>query len=82
METTCKELRESGFMPERTFPIENINNTLNGHARKAYERIELAEEPPVQGARLGRTPSGDPAWFIVDPEREGKYLMLESEEVN
>ena len=80
VEKTCKELRESGFMPERTYPIETVNSTLNGHARKPHERIERAEEPPVEGARLGRTPEGGPAWFVPDPERPGKYLMLETEE--
>ncbi len=76
VEKTCKELRESGFMPERTYPIENVNSTLNGHARQVSERIELASAPPVPGARLGRTPDGDSAWFVPDPERAGKYLML------
>jgi glutamate-1-semialdehyde aminotransferase len=80
LEKTCVELRASGFMPERTYPIETVNSTLNGHARKPHERIERAEEPPVEGARLGRTPEGEPAWFVPDPERPGKYLMLETEE--
>jgi hypothetical protein len=44
------------------------------------ERLQLAAEPPVQGARLGRTPKGDAAWFVPDPERAGKYLMLEEVE--
>jgi glutamate-1-semialdehyde aminotransferase/malonyl CoA-acyl carrier protein transacylase len=80
LEKTCQELRASGFMPERTYPIETVNSTLNGHARKAHERIERAEEPPVKGARLGRTPEGIPAWFVPDPERPGKYMMLVTEE--
>ena len=80
VEKTCQELRASGFMPERTYPIETVNSTLNGHARKPHERIERAEEPPVLGARLGRTPEGEPAWFVPDPEREGKYMMLVNEE--
>jgi amino acid adenylation domain-containing protein len=80
LEKTCVELRASGFMPERTYPIEVINSTLNGHARKPHERIERAEEPPVQGARLGRTPEGEPAWFVRDPDRPGKYMMLVTEE--
>lgn len=79
VEKTCQELRESGFMPEHTYPIQVVNSTLNGHARKPYERIERAEEAPVPGARLGRTPEGEPAWFVPDPEREGKYMMLVTE---
>jgi hypothetical protein len=80
VEKTCQELRESGFMPEHTYPIQVVNSTLNGHARKPFERIERAEEAPVPGARLGRTPEGEPAWFVPDPEREGKYMMLVTEE--
>jgi amino acid adenylation domain-containing protein len=80
LERTCIELRESGFMPQRTYPIEVVNSVLNGHARKDSERVIRASEPPVNGARLGRTPRGEPAWFVPDPEREGKYLMLVMEE--
>jgi acyl transferase domain-containing protein len=32
--------------------------------------------PPVEGARLGRAQNGDPAWFIPDPDRPGKYLQI------
>ena len=32
--------------------------------------------PPVPGARLGRDKQGNPAWFITDPQRPGKYLQL------
>jgi glutamate-1-semialdehyde aminotransferase len=35
-------------------------------------------EPPVEGARLGKDPSGRPAWFVPDPQRPGKYLEVES----
>ncbi|MBB6498129.1 polyketide synthase [Pedobacter cryoconitis] len=35
-------------------------------------------QPPVPGARLGRDQSGNPAWFIVDPENPEKYLQVES----
>ncbi|MBX2977649.1 MAG: amino acid adenylation domain-containing protein [Flavobacteriales bacterium] len=80
VEKTCQELRASGFMPERTYPIETVNSTLNGHARKPHERIERAEEPPVRGARLGRTPEGEPAWFVPDPDRPGKHMMIVTDE--
>ena len=80
LEKTCKELRASGFMPERTYPIEPINSVLNGHGRKNSERVIRADEPPVPGAKMGRTPRGEPAWFVPDPEREGKYLMVVMEE--
>ncbi|HMU14311.1 MAG TPA: amino acid adenylation domain-containing protein [Flavobacteriales bacterium] len=79
VEKTCKELRESGFMPERTYPIPYVNSVLNGHARKLSERVIKASEPPVPHARLGRTPKGDPAWFVPDPQRAGRYLMITNE---
>ncbi|MBS1569561.1 MAG: aminotransferase class III-fold pyridoxal phosphate-dependent enzyme, partial [Bacteroidetes bacterium] len=81
LEKTCKELRASGFMPERTYPIEVVNNSLNGHAQKLNERVIRGSDAPVPGARMGRMPNGDPAWFIPDPARSGKYLMLEGEEI-
>lgn len=34
--------------------------------------------PPVEGARLGKDPSGKPAWFVPDPQRPGKYLEVGS----
>ncbi len=81
LEKTCQELRASGFMPERTYQLPVVNSTLNGHARKARERVEEASEPPVPGARLGRTADGEPAWFVPDEARPGKYLMLVPEEI-
>jgi len=80
VEKTCVELRASGFMPEHTYPIEIVNSSLNGHTRKWSERVISAMEPPVPGARMGRTPKGLPAWFVPDPDRNGKYLQLENEE--
>ncbi len=80
VEKTCIELRESGFMPERTYPIETVNSVLGGSVRKLSERVMSALEAPLPGARLGRTAKGEPAWFVPDPERQGKYLMIENEE--
>ncbi len=34
--------------------------------------------PPVPGAKLGRDQAGNPGWFLVDPERAGKYLQIET----
>ncbi|WP_316836959.1 polyketide synthase [Pedobacter nutrimenti] len=36
-----------------------------------------ADEPPVKGAKLGKDEIGNPAWFITDPNQEGKFLKLE-----
>ncbi len=35
-----------------------------------------AGNPIVPGARLGRTPEGEPAWYLPDPERPGGYLKV------
>ena len=32
--------------------------------------------PPVPGARLGRDATGNPAWFLNDPVRPGRYVQL------
>jgi amino acid adenylation domain-containing protein len=33
--------------------------------------------PPQPGAKMGKDLDGNPAWFIADPERAGKYLQIE-----
>ena len=76
LEKTCNELRESGFMPERTYPLPVINSTLNGHAFQPAELVVEAGDAPVPGARLGRTPDGEPGWFVPDRERPGKFIQL------
>lgn len=43
-------------------------------AEKDFARFKV---PPVQGARLGKDPHGNPAWFVHDPERPGKYLQVQ-----
>ena len=70
------ELKDAKLLPEKSFVLEKVNNTLNGHTTKPEERIILASEPLVRGAKLGMTESGDAAWFIPDPEKEGKFLQL------
>jgi hypothetical protein len=34
-------------------------------------------QPPVVGAQLGLDSEGNPAWFITDAQRPGKYLKIE-----
>ncbi len=80
VEKTCRELRASGFMPRRTYPIPTVNSVLGGSSRKLKERVIRASEPPVPGARLGRTPKGEPAWFVPDPQRAGKFMMVINDE--
>jgi hypothetical protein len=49
---------------------------VNGGGERA---AESTAQPPVAGARLGRTPDGQPAWFISDPDRPGKYMQLSAD---
>jgi glutamate-1-semialdehyde aminotransferase len=59
------EMQEAGFLPRG--------------ARKAPTPIAFdATKPPVPGARLGRDPSGNPAWFVPNPAEPGKYLKVDA----
>jgi glutamate-1-semialdehyde aminotransferase len=35
---------------------------------------DKSARPPAPGARLGKDQNGQPAWFVPDPDRAGKYL--------
>jgi amino acid adenylation domain-containing protein len=57
------ELQESGFIPKH----------------KAAAAIALdASKPPAPGARIGKDPDGNAAWFVPNPESPGKYLRLDA----
>lgn len=38
--------------------------------------VARSNQPPTPGAKLGRDPKGNPAWYVPDPARPGKYLMV------
>jgi len=57
------ELQEADFIPR--------------HADAAAAAFD-ANHPPVPGARIGKDPSGNPAWFVPNPEQPGKYLRLDA----
>jgi glutamate-1-semialdehyde aminotransferase/acyl carrier protein len=40
------------------------------------DKPTISAEPPVPGARLGRDQHGNPAWFMPDPARPGKYQLI------
>jgi acyl transferase domain-containing protein/acyl carrier protein len=40
--------------------------------------IAAEAKPLAEAAKLGRDRAGNPAWFIADPDRPGKYLQVES----
>ncbi len=44
----------------------------------AVERQEksLEDQPPVEGARLGKDENGSPAWFIPDPDNPSQYKIV------
>jgi hypothetical protein len=67
---TVSELIESEFFHG---PVKNENGNINGNGNGVHK---LQEVPPVAGARLGRDKEGNPAWFITDPNRPGKYLQV------
>jgi glutamate-1-semialdehyde aminotransferase len=37
----------------------------------------IINTPPVDGAKLGRDKNGNPAWFVVNSEKNGEYLKIE-----
>ncbi len=58
---SVKELRKGEFLPEEP------------NAAAALD----ASKPPHSDARLGRDREGNPAWFVPDPDRPGKYVPVE-----
>ena len=56
------ELQEADFLPKRV----------------SASAVFDASRPPVPGARLGRDPAGNPAWFVPRPGEPGKYMKLEA----
>jgi hypothetical protein len=59
------EMQESGFLP--------------GSAATRPAMSLDANTPPVSGARLGRDPQGNPAWFVPNPAEPGKFVKLVDE---
>lgn len=60
------ELQIAELLP-RNPQAEKTQNTIN--------RFN-ANQPPQPGAKLGRDPDGNPAWYIPDLNRPGKYLQV------
>ena len=63
---SVNEMMVAGFFSSSKKKLERITET----------RPEEKEEPPIEGARIGRDKDGNPAWFISDPNRPGKYLQV------
>jgi hypothetical protein len=61
------EMQAIGFLPK-------AEGASNGDDARAIDR----SRPPQPNARLGRDPEGNPAWYIPDLDRPGKYLQVEN----
>ncbi|HEX4337016.1 MAG TPA: amino acid adenylation domain-containing protein [Polyangiaceae bacterium] len=59
------EMQEIGFYPKPA------------RAAQVPQALD-ASKPPVPGARLGRDPNGNPAWFVPNPSEQGKYMKVET----
>lgn len=57
---------EAGFFPD-VFENNEPLNTI----------VVDGSHPPVKGAKLGKDENGNPAWFIKNPNQDGKYLQVE-----
>ena len=59
------QMRAAGFLP---------------NARPRVRPIErapiIAAAPPVPGARLGKDPQGNPAWFVPDPDEPRRFRRV------
>ncbi|WP_295617103.1 type I polyketide synthase, partial [Chamaesiphon sp. GL140_3_metabinner_50] len=62
------EMQAAGFLPGATPDRESIVGIASP--------LEHRNTPPQPGAKLGKDPSGQPAWYIPDPDRIGKYLQV------
>jgi amino acid adenylation domain-containing protein len=72
-EESVNEMIEAGFFAS-SVAMKN-GNRADTH-NNPNNKNELIEEPPVPGARLGKDKDGNPAWFITDPNRPGKYMQV------
>ncbi|BDI15508.1 hypothetical protein ANSO36C_13100 [Nostoc cf. commune SO-36] len=65
---TIAEMQSAGFLSAPSVEVTNREITNNS----------LRNRPPQPDAKLGRDPQGNPAWYIPDTERPGKYLQVAS----
>ncbi len=61
LKDSVTEMQEAGFLPGTPKPTTPVFDS---------------NKPPVAGARLGRDPQGNPAWFVPNPNEPGKYLKV------
>jgi len=68
------EMQMAGFLPSKTVLASAIDEQTN--QEKNGKAVFSRNHPPQPGARLGKDPEGNPAWFAPDPDRPGKYLQV------
>ncbi len=67
------EMRKYGFLePSTSIDLDEQQSIIQPPI------IVDSNHPPVPGAKLGKDPKGNPAWFVHDPDRQGKYLQVGS----
>lgn len=60
------ELQNGGLLPGNPKSVSKIQ----------AKSTSIALTPPVPGAKLGKCPDGNPAWFVPNPDKPGKYLQV------
>ncbi|SHH04603.1 type I polyketide synthase [Flavobacterium defluvii] len=62
----------------KIFDISKITNQPFFETNTASEKkyTIMANEPPVEGSKLGRDENGNPAWFIEDPSQSGNFKRI------
>ncbi|MEG4809675.1 aminotransferase class III-fold pyridoxal phosphate-dependent enzyme [Microcoleus sp. F8-D3] len=71
------ELQSAGFFATPSGgTVPAIDFHKNGNTNGSKSSIAFSNNSPVPGAKLGRDPNGNPAWYIADPERPGKHLQV------
>ena len=62
-EESAAEMAAAGFLG---FADKNVGDKI----------MPIKEAPPIPGARLGKDKEGNPAWFVPNPEQNGKFLQV------
>ena len=62
------EMITSGFLTGQ------ISQQASGNKKVAH--AQTSNTPPVPGAKLGKDPQGNPAWYIPDPEKPGAFKKV------
>jgi amino acid adenylation domain-containing protein len=66
---------------EKAFDSSNTNAQQPFESNPSKKKYTImANEPPVQGGKLGRDENGNPAWFIEDTTQDGNFLKIKLNE--